>query len=446
MVFPLWPLSVRRRCLTPALARHPLQAAALCALLVASLVAPTFSASGLRASGADQPGRITWQATPWYLHGANIPWFNWGCDFGCGATGGVSDPAVRMRIEPAFAQLRDSGIHLARWWVFEGDAWQITRDSSGAPSGIDPRVFTDIDAALDLAAQYDLYYEFTLFHGPANVPSAWLTDPVQRGKLASVLSQLFLRYKGHPRILAYDLMNEPEWDIWNGKIAQEPVQATLKALADAVHASSTAYATVGSAMLDGLPMWKGIGLDFYQAHWYDYMSSGNWCARCTDYAAVQLRYGLDRPLVIGEFYAGGDVDALQRFQDWRHKGYAGAFAWSLFWDRTQDKMQIDLNAARQFGALYADTGPRGAVLATATPMATATATATATVSPTATPLPLQSPVPSASPTQPMPTQPPATSTVTPTHVPTSTAITHSAPSPTSPPPTATRPGRRNGQQ
>ncbi len=33
--------------------------------------------------------RITWESRQWYLHGANVPWFNWGCDFGCGANGGA---------------------------------------------------------------------------------------------------------------------------------------------------------------------------------------------------------------------------------------------------------------------------------------------------------------------------------------------------------------------
>ena len=135
------------------------------------------------------------------------------------------------------------------------------------------------------------------------------------------------------------------------------MQATVKAIAAAVHATSTAYVTVGSAMLDGLPLWVGQGLDFYQAHWYDYMSSGYWCARCTDYATVRTRYGLDAPLVIGELYAGPDVDAYERFVYFYNKGYAGAWPWSLFPERTNDKMAIDLATAAAFAAGRADIGP-----------------------------------------------------------------------------------------
>ena len=49
--------------------------------------------------------------------------------------------------------------------------------------------------------------------------------------------------------------------------------------------------TVGSATLEGLPLWIGQGLDFYQAHWYDKMQAHKDCARCTDYAEVRIRHG-----------------------------------------------------------------------------------------------------------------------------------------------------------
>ncbi|HET7770763.1 MAG TPA: hypothetical protein VFN74_18470 [Chloroflexota bacterium] len=382
------------------------------AMLAAGLVAPYEQGRGVpgaEAAAVPPPvgSRIPWQGGSWYLQGANVPWFNWGCDFGCGASGGVSDPAVRTQVEAGFGRLRDAGVHVARWWVFEGTAWQITRDASGAPAGIDTRVYADLDAALVLAERYDLYYELTLFHGPGNVPAAWLTDPAQRARLVAALTPLFKRYASHPRVLAFDVMNEPEWDIWNGLIAAQPVQALVREVAAAVHASGTAYVTVGSAMLDGLPFWKGLGLDFYQAHWYDYMSPGQWCVWCTDYAEVQRRYALDRPLIVGEFYAGPDVAVLDRLEGWYGKGYAGAYAWSLFSERTEDRMTIDMTAVRTFSGRHSDVGPRGAA-ATATPTVTTaqTATPTPTLVPTVTP--------SATPSATATVAPSATSTLPPT--------------------------------
>jgi hypothetical protein len=323
--------------------------------------------------------RVPWQGGSWYLHGANVPWYHWGCDFGCAASGGASSTAVQGALAPGFAQARASGMHTIRWWVFPGAPWQITRDGAGAPTGLTPAIYADFDAALRLADEHDLYYVFVLFSSPTSIPSTWLTDAGRRTQLAGALGPLFARYRGHPRVLAWEVFNEPEYDIWNGKIAQAPVQATVKAIASAVHANSTAYVTVGSAMLDGLPMWLGQGLDFYQAHWYDYMAGGGWCARCTDYASVKARFGLDAPLVIGELYTGPDTDALQRFEDFYAKGYAGAWPWSLFPDRTNDKMAIDHAAAAAFaGRPAAQLGPRatGTVTPTPTPAPTATRTST----------------------------------------------------------------------
>jgi hypothetical protein len=358
----------------------------------------TPTASPTSTTSATAGSRITWQGKSWYLHGANVPWYNWACDFGCGANGGVSSSAVQSALSTGFGQAKTAGMHVIRWWVFPGDPWQITRDSSGAPTGINPAVYADFDAALQLAQTYDLYYNFVLFSSPTALPQAWLTDATQRQKLATALGQLFARYKGNPRVLSWEVFNEPEWDIWNNKIAQSAVQATVKAIADAVHANSTAYVTVGSAMLDGLPMWVGQGLDYYQAHWYDYMSGGNWCARCTDYATVKSRYNLDKPLVIGEFYAGPDTDALQRFEDFYSKGYAGAWPWSLFSDRTYDHMQIDLNAAKTFASRHSDLGPTSSGgSSTPTPTATATRTPTPTATPTRTPTPTATPSPTATP-------------------------------------------------
>jgi hypothetical protein len=280
--------------------------------------------------------------------GANIPWYNWACDFGCGQKGGVTDPATHAALTDSFQQAQTNGFQVLRWWMFEGDPWQITRDSAGGPAGINPAVYTDIDSALQLAEADHLTFDFVLFSAPSAIPSAWLTDPAQRQQLADTLAPLFARYRDNPHVWSWEIFNEPEWDIWKGAVDQSSVQATVQTLAGAVHSNSSASVTVGSAMIDGLPLWVGLGLDYYEAHWYDYMSSGNWCAICTDFAAVKARYKLDRPLVIGELPASPGGKPLERYTYLRSHGFAAAWPWSLFPDHTTDHIAIDLAAAKSF--------------------------------------------------------------------------------------------------
>jgi hypothetical protein len=375
---------------------------------------PTPGASGSGSGGPDT--RIAWQGEDWYVQGANVPWLNWGCDFGCGASSGVSSTASQRALESGFTQLQAAGAHSVRWWMFEGNPWQITRDATGAPSGINPTVYADIDAALRLAERYDLYYDFVLFSAPTAIPNSWITNATHRARLASALGPLFARYRDHPRIMAWEAFNEPEYDIWGGRIAQAPVQATVRAIADAVHANSTAYFTVGSAMLDGLPMWVGQGLDFYQAHWYPSMSGGDWCAPCTTYANVRSRYNLDGPLIIGELYGGGDVDALTLYNDFYASGYAGAWAWSLFPNSTGDQMAIDMSDMTAFNRQHADVGPQsgtGQAAATSTPT-TVPATATRTPTTTTVPATATSVPPTATRVPPTATRVPPTATPVPT--------------------------------
>ena len=130
-----------------------------------------------------------------------------------------------------------------------------------------------------------------LFSAPTALPRGWITDPDQRQKLANALAPLFEHYKDHPRILAWEIFNEPEYDIWGNKMSVAAVQATVKLLASTVHAHTTTAVTVGSATLDSLPMWVGPGLDFLFAALVRQDGAGLQCARCTDAATVRASLG-----------------------------------------------------------------------------------------------------------------------------------------------------------
>lgn len=381
------------------------------------------------ASAGAATNRIDWNGKSRFLAGANVPWFNWGCDFGCGASGGVSDPAVRGALDARFQQFRNTGMDTLRWWMFEpngaaGSIWQI-QPGAGGQLEVNPRVYADIDAALALAEKHNLNFVFVLFSGvgPDNMPAAWVNDPAQRQQLANALGPLFARYASNNRIIAWELFNEPEYQIWNGQASQANVVALAQLLEQQVHSRSKALVTVGSAMVDGLPIWKNVNLDFYAPHWYSNMGSGDWCAACRDYASLAKQYGITKPVVIGEWDAPDGGATSGRWEHWLDAGYAGAIAWSIFPERTYDQIPMGYATATSFmsaNAAVLNGTPTPTPTATKTPTVappTATATAGSTVTGTKTP----SPAPTAASTATVKPSSTASATATKTSTPGATA-------------------------
>lgn len=280
--------------------------------------------------------------------GVNLPWFRYGGDFGANAwqpEGGLSQAASAARVEEAFARLAARGLTWVRWWVL-GDGRAGLR---GGPPGPDPvslddRLFADLDAGLAVAERHGLQVMLVLFdflwfkkrQVTKGVALGGRADLVRQPAalaqlLDAVVRPLFERYKDHPAVWAFDLVNEPEWATfgYGPPRTQEslvgPTMAEfLREMTTLGHQTTNRPITVGLASVSGLPLVRGLGLDLYQVHWYDSVEARNPLARPIG------DLGLDAPILLGEFPTRGSARApRQILETAAAAGYAGALAWSL---------------------------------------------------------------------------------------------------------------------
>jgi hypothetical protein len=287
--------------------------------------------------------------------GANLPWLDYGQDFGANAwqpRGGLARAERRERLRRALLDLAASGAALVRWWLLGDGRAGLREDGEGRIAGLDDRVFPDLDAAVEALREAGLGAVFVLtdflwLAPPRAVGGARLggrrghvRDPQRRARLLEhVFAPIAERYGGEPAIAGWDLMNEPEWATLGvgtldprRSVSRREMRAFLAEVAAVFRARARQPLSVGLASPRWLSLVGGLDLDLAQVHWYEPLDSVATLGRPV------ASLGLGRPVVLGEFPTrGASLPPSAILGIAREAGYSAALAWSaLARDRATD--------------------------------------------------------------------------------------------------------------
>lgn len=324
-------------------------------------------------SGAASLDRINIRGKDLFLNGVNMAWNNFGRDLT------QYDSAV---FGDMFRKLAAGGGNSVRWWVHCDGQANPSFDAQGKVTGMPEQAFANMGRILNQAAANGVLVMPVLwsFDLAKNNRANLITDTaITNSYIATVLDPLVRRYRGHAGLLAWEICNEPEWMLDDdGSTTQRVTKLQLQRfhglLAAAIHrADPGALVTTGSASLK----WcstdaaaKGIyfsdaalqaaaggdalaHLDFYQIHYYSWMRGSGWTYSPWD--KRRSAWGLDKPVIIGEFPAAGEsgyLDAVKMHTASVDSGYAGVMSWA-FLDNRADKVGAWADAKPGIAAVYA---------------------------------------------------------------------------------------------
>jgi sugar phosphate isomerase/epimerase len=283
-----------------------------------------------------------------FVVGVNLPWIGYGTDVGASRwfpDGGFArQPAALETLDRTLAALARDGIGVARVFLLCDARSGVEFEADGAPRGIDAAVLADIDAMLAAARRHSIGLIPVLldFHlcGPRRRVndvqlggrSRLIADPESGAAFIDrVLRPIVERYANDEAVVAWDVMNEPEWCA----VPFDAMQRFLGEAVQCVRRFARQPVTIGSAGTWALDLVRPLGLDFYQVHWYDRFG---WPALVRPVAELGLP---DRPVILGEF-AGRSPRIGKVLEAAKQAGYEGALVWSVLADDEQSAYPPEL--------------------------------------------------------------------------------------------------------
>jgi hypothetical protein len=286
------------------------------------------------------PNRVSWLGGQWFLLGYNYPWHQYNYDFGDDRNANVR--GMYGKIDGQLADLRQYGTHATRWYVFNDALRYPLFDRDGRVSGLPASFFDNFDAALELASAHNIYLIPVLIdalitdraHDRRTGHSKIITDAaVRQSYFDNALQPVLQRYGRHPNILAWSVMNEPDWaagftnDRDYVRVPVPVLRDFIQQSAQYVHTHTSQAAALDIGGLPWLDHWRDLGLDLYLAHWYPWIDR-YYGAHNSPYNRPADSFNLDKPIVIAEFpIRNSPYSVPQSLDTFYANGYAGALAW-----------------------------------------------------------------------------------------------------------------------
>jgi hypothetical protein len=298
-----------------------------------------------------------------YINGANIPWNDFGTDFGTSNYNGTW-------FNSAFAAMHAQGVNAARIWLHCDGRATPTFNGSGDVTGISSSLVPNLQDMLNKANSngikvYLSLWSFDLFNNnhASLVSNTTYTSDYVNNALNPILNGI----GSYPALAVIEIINEPEWAVsitpntTKQSVTLAQMQAFIKTLTTAIHAKlPNMDVTVGSASVKWSTAngkdatvgdwWANLGLSSRDVHYYSWMVGSGYNYNPFQSGHTPSYYGWTVPAVIGEYPALSTSPYTapgQMMAGAYNNGYAGSMPWSYAGVDTEGNFG-DFSAAAEY--------------------------------------------------------------------------------------------------
>lgn len=323
----------------------------------------------------------------YFINGINLPWNNFGWDFGIHDEWGAGYD--NLFFESAFEEFENNGVNCIRIWVHCDGRANPEFDESGYVTGLDEGLLEQLEDFIERANDHSLMVIITLwshdmFEDHTDVAGSFgglhsdlITNPDKTDSyIVNALIPIVRHLKDYCNILAWEIMNEPEWGMEiNGggsthqTVSAEAMQLFMGKCIKAIRENSNHYITIGAAFPFGNSVddcknywhekeFENLGfnceevyLDFYSFHYYDWMKANQ-----SPFTKNADEWELGKPILIAETASSSaelpdSKTPSEQINACYDYGYSGIMFWSY---NAQDEFSDWTNCYTALNSFAAD--------------------------------------------------------------------------------------------